>query len=454
MRRYLLVVLLWAGVAAPSFAYWSWTCGSSSAPQFGSVAAACSYVSCTLQQGGGSYAMLFQPGNGWIEFYNCGGCPDGQSFVDAPGGGSCQPDAPPAPTCAAGQTVNSNNQCVGSGNAPTAGTGAPEVETPQVGTCDTSGNNCVHNDFWGQVASGSPQYMNCGGWECYYQPQDVTGVWYDPANGNEYLSVIPVYTGQPATTSETVGNAPPSDTPTPTTFNCPSGSSYDATTGFCTAGKTAGTPSTSSAPAAPPNPGVSTCPVGFSIDANGVCSGPPSSPTPGGTAVCPTGSTLGSNGVCSFVSKLSNGVPSSGSGSSGSGSGSSSGSGSGTASCGGPGQPECAVKLDETGTPSGADTLGGKIAAWDGLSPQGLGLPDFSYDNSKPGASVPSWFPQIIGGSDDCVTPDGIKNWQLMGQSMNIDVCPAWAPVKDGLRWFLYAITALFAFRRVQRLFD
>ena len=109
--------------------------------------------------------------------------------------------------------------------------------------------------------------------------------------------------------------------------------------------------------------------------------------------------------------------------------------------------------MDEGGTKGSADVnsvLGSFKSMLDAITPTSLGLPSFSVGSFSVDHS---WFPEIIGGSDSCVTPDAIHNFSIAGQPMNIDLCPLWQPYKDGLRWFLYAMTAVWAFFRVLRVF-
>lgn len=265
---------------------------------------------------------------------NACSCPTGQTLS----GGSCSAPTPPAPTCAAGQSVNTTtNQCQPDTPAPTAGTNAPNVGL-NVGTCDVAGN-CSHNADYQTLVSGASVTLNCGGWECTANATSYSGCYYPSGGGTELCGFTPVYTGQPAAVSAVVPSSSTGSTSNVSapTVGCPAGYTLDAA-GACVQPGTSGTASTATTAGTAPTASTVACPTGYYANSSGACVGAPAQQLGQGTAAtCPAGYTL-TNGQCVGADVIPGAY------------GSAAGSGpNSVGSCGGPGQSPCQVSGKLTG---------------------------------------------------------------------------------------------------------
>jgi len=107
--------------------------------------------------------------------------------------------------------------------------------------------------------------------------------------------------------------------------------------------------------------------------------------------------------------------------------------------CGSPGQQPC--KIDETGTPTGTGATSAAQAALNALTPESFGISSWSGTGISIFPSLPTF-----AGSSTCTNP---LSWNWMGQNLNPDICSIWQPLKPGLAWLLYAITALYIWRKL-----
>jgi len=106
--------------------------------------------------------------------------------------------------------------------------------------------------------------------------------------------------------------------------------------------------------------------------------------------------------------------------------------------CGLPGTPPC--KIDESGTPSGSGFQTAGKDALTAVTPGTQGVTAWDGKGPSPWSSVP-----VISGSSSCTNPTAT----FFGQVVTVDVCSIFGPFKTILAWFLYAITALYMWRRV-----
>lgn len=119
------------------------------------------------------------------------------------------------------------------------------------------------------------------------------------------------------------------------------------------------------------------------------------------------------------------------------GDGSSTGTG-GSANCGAPGQPPC--RIDETGTPSGTNHADTQKSQLEGKTPSDFGANPWTGT----GISIFNGLPSLSG-SDSCVNP---ITWVWMGHEMHPDVCSVWSPLKSWFSWLLWALTAVYIWKR------
>jgi hypothetical protein len=106
--------------------------------------------------------------------------------------------------------------------------------------------------------------------------------------------------------------------------------------------------------------------------------------------------------------------------------------------CGLPTTAPC--KIDESGTPGGGGYQEAAKAALDLVTPSSLGVSAWTGSGTAPWTGLPS-----VPGSDSCVNP---VTWVLMGNTIVPDICSIWSPLKSWLAWLLYALTALFVWKR------
>jgi len=100
-------------------------------------------------------------------------------------------------------------------------------------------------------------------------------------------------------------------------------------------------------------------------------------------------------------------------------------------------------KIDETGTPTSVGTLG---SALDGKAPSDFGAGSYSTSsNPSPWSSVPT-----LDGSDSCTNPFSYQVFSgVAGTNITFDMCSLVSPAKAILKWFLFAFTAVYMWRRV-----
>lgn len=109
--------------------------------------------------------------------------------------------------------------------------------------------------------------------------------------------------------------------------------------------------------------------------------------------------------------------------------------------CGGAGLPPC--KLDETGTPTGTGAFDASKTAIEAVTPSTFGKGTWA---GTPHA-IPDGIP-TISGSASCTNPPSVH---IFGVDVIMDVCGFWSPLKSWLAWALYAITALYIWKRTMR---
>lgn len=315
------------------------------------------------------------------------------------------------PTCASGDTVDATtNLCKGPGTAPTAGNYAP-VASLNVAALDAAGNP-TYNPVGSALIAGNTLSLNCGGWECTVSKAEIAAspACFGPDGGTAYCDFTPKYTGNLATISEIVAQAPGgSNGPIVQQNGCPAGYVLNASTGVCTAGVQPATASTATSAGTDGSPGVGVCPTGFTPNGAGVCSGPAGSGFLGAT--CPAGYTL-AGGVCTGTS-----TP---------------GGAGNTATCGGAGQEPCSTKI--AGQCGGA----GQPACSVGGQCGGAGQPACEID----------WGSGQISGdpSDASLTSGNLKDFLLSGlfgdllaytPSVYSGVCPTSS-------WYMFGRTYTF----------
>jgi len=115
--------------------------------------------------------------------------------------------------------------------------------------------------------------------------------------------------------------------------------------------------------------------------------------------------------------------------------------GTSSATCGNAGQPACVSTISETGTPTGTGVNATGLAALLAITPSSLGIsPMTSTPHASPG-DLPS-----ISGADSCTNPASVH---IFGVDVVMDICGIWAPIKPWFAWALYALTALYIWRRL-----
>lgn len=344
------------------------------------------------------------------------------------------------PTCAAGQHVDSTTHlCVPDTPQPEVGSPAPEIGIP-MGTCDAWGNCDYHDDPNFQIIRGGGKLIyNCGGWECEVSAVDYADSCTSPIEGGtQVCNFIPKYTGNPAgPSSPTAAPNPggPSYAPTPS-VGCPAGYVLNAY-GVCVSGQSDPTPSTPTAPGSTGSPGSGACPTGYVLNPDGTCSGGPVQ-SPGGTSSCPVGYTL-TDGVCKSIGTIGpGGVPYSGT---------PTGTGSGGGTCGGQGQPPCAI----TGALTGAYPAATGLYTGSGKTVAGV------FSSFKTGIESTPFYSGAVGFFDvsipggSCSGLNGVVHYQ--GQSFAIDLeevfCSQAAQAMYGLMAIAVLLGATWAAYRI-----
>ena len=424
MRRFLLFVLCWAGIVAPSFAVTS-----------DQAYATCHayVVSNPVGYGGCSPENCFNSGTAWKA-----GCPNGTYFnYTVPFSGSacdsgytlvsqqCVTIASTCtssqwynsstqacvnnPTCASGQTVDSGTHlCVGSGTAPSSGASGG-IQYIDVGASN-GGTGCTGGCT-------VPMDTNINGWQyaigSYVSTADGGGC--DVSSGRVLCPFTTTASGIVAGTSDVVasGTAPPSGSVSIAQFSCPTGYSLDTANGVCVSGGSAGTASTSTTAGTAPVAATGACPVGYTEQPDGTCNGAPTNNPVGGGSFCPAGYSL-VNGQCTN-SGTANGA----------GTISSSGTvqshGTGTGSCGGINEPPCSVTPTNA---SGVDLTTVTAAGTGLISSTSAPSHGWTWSVSLPTATCSTW--TIATG----------------GRTLSIDPCPTMTMLRDLFGYVFYILTA------------
>lgn len=366
MRRFLLGVLLWAGIVAPAFAqtclgtYTSRSAASAAVVAYGGTNWAAytivggsptTFGACTATIVGAMRFYYSYPNTNYVAMaYDSGACPSGESGVGV--GGKCvvpcqynaaipasSPSCvPPTPTCTAPQYLDLlSNTCVDPPTCP-SGQHADSVthmcvaDTPEPPVGDVKpvsvvmcSANCGEASNWGTW----PSTVNDGGWKKEVDSatncqilSDGTGA----CNANARYSGGGMASSSSATTTTLTGS---SNAPT-IVVSCPAGAVV--VNGVCEYASTPGTPTTSTTAGTTGTPGATACPVGYAADGKGGCIGTVAPNALG----CPAGYN-NVNGTC---------VGSGGPQVYGTGAG---GGANAVSSCGGPGQPACNVTLGSPG---------------------------------------------------------------------------------------------------------
>lgn len=253
---------------------------------------------------------------------SAGTCPSGYTLS----GSSCIPPAPP-PECAEMQLV-------------VDGVCTPETPEPaEASSQDIGVTVCAPPTDCSQQANWTPweESVNVGGWtHAASSPSECFGATTVVCNTNA------VYQGAgPATAGTTVGGSSVVGGSYAVTVSCPNGGVV--VNNFCEYPAVAGTPTTATAPGTPGTPATVSCGIGYAADGKGGCIS-----APGATNyVCPPNYTKQADGSCTGAAGSIPGVfgPDAGTGPNAVG------------SCGGPGQPACAVNVNFDQSIPGAEAL-------------------------------------------------------------------------------------------------
>lgn len=330
MRRFLVVVLvLWLGVAVPSFAQTAVNMGtwnSQANAQAACVAAGVGPANsspCALSVIGYKKYWEYVFPNAVYHWWYWAAC--GAGSIAEVVGGQCVPvctydtsiaSTDPAcapPSCPAGQTYTAG-ACTPDLSSPGAGALAPESGVV-VGTADAAGNVTWNSDGT-LLRSGGGLVFNCDGWECTVSAADYyaageggEGCTFPVGGGAVRCAFQPVYSGDPALAGvisvPSTGGGSYVALPT---VGCPAGSVLDPANGLCVTGATSGTASTATTAGTAGTAGTGACPTGYVQSAEGICSGS-ADPSAFGGSGCPAGYTL-VNGLCTGAAAISpGGVP-------------------------------------------------------------------------------------------------------------------------------------------------
>jgi hypothetical protein len=349
MMRYLLLLVLWVGSVSPSLAITGHSMGiydtyvhakagcDAEAIPLGRV---CVYGGSDPVCPGSTERSYYRDAGSYNEYSFCvrSTCPEGESFNES---GKCEP-APEPEECSEDQTWNSQqNACVPDTPEPELGSKQPKKGIPS-GTCDSGGGNCVLDDW---LKNGESTTTNCGGWSCkasVANSSEPANCYTYPPDTTLYCDYEPIYQGDgPYVPPQNPIPTPPPETPPSSATPCPTGYVSNGSGGCVrSTSDNLGNPSDFGEPGQQSGPPGTACPIGYTMDAQGVCrSGE-------GQSGCPTGYTL-QNGVCVGDSPT--------------------GSEYGKGACGADGQPACKIDLG-----------GGEgIAGWGDAV---MGLPSFEFD--------------------------------------------------------------------------
>lgn len=112
--------------------------------------------------------------------------------------------------------------------------------------------------------------------------------------------------------------------------------------------------------------------------------------------------------------------------------------------CGGPGQPGCTI--NESGTPTGSGALDAAKTGLSAVTPTSLGKLAWGGASHAIPGDLPSG--SVVVGSSSCTNPAAIH---IFNTDVTMDICALWGPLKSWFAWVLYAITALYIWKRTMR---